>query len=129
MKHEGPRNISLGSIAGYKFPITAISSILHRVTGLLMVVLLPFLLWGFDLSVRGGDSFYYVQYLLLHTPWSFVAWLFLSAISYHVFAGIRHLIMDLGMGEEMTVARITSSFVLILGVLAAIFWGVWLWLM
>ncbi|GGG02350.1 MULTISPECIES: succinate dehydrogenase, cytochrome b556 subunit [Cysteiniphilum] len=129
MKHQGPRNIGLGSIKSYSFPITAISSIIHRITGVLMVVLLPFLIWGFSLSMRCGGDFYYVQDLLIHSPWSIVAWIFISAVSYHVIAGIRHLIMDLGFGEEMCVARASSIAVLVLGVLVTIFWGLWLWVM
>ncbi|WP_119328693.1 succinate dehydrogenase, cytochrome b556 subunit [Cysteiniphilum halobium] len=129
MKHQGPRNIGLGSIKSYSFPITAISSIIHRITGVLMVVLLPFLLWGFSLSMRCGSDFYYVQNLLVHSAWSIVVWIFISAVSYHVIAGIRHLIMDLGFGEEMCVAQASSIVVLVLGVLVTIFWGLWLWVM
>ncbi|WP_116964061.1 succinate dehydrogenase, cytochrome b556 subunit [Fastidiosibacter lacustris] len=129
MKDQGPRNIGLGSIKSYSFPITAISSILHRITGVLMVVLLPFLLWAFSLSMRCGGDFYYVQNLLIHSPWSIVVWIFLSAVSYHVIAGIRHLIMDLGFGEEMCCAKVTSIMVLVLGSLVTILWGIWIWLM
>ena len=128
MKYEGPRNIGLSSISGYKFPITAISSILHRMTGVIMVLLLPFLLWAFSLSMHSEDSFIYIQYILTSTYWSVLSWVFMSAISYHVIAGIRHLIMDLGFGEEMAHAKITSLLVMALGLLISIFWGVWIWL-
>ena len=128
MKQQGPRNIGLGSIKSYSFPITAISSILHRLTGVFMVVLLPFVLWVFSLSMSCGGDFYYVQEVILHTPWSIAAWLMLSSISYHIIAGVRHLVMDLGFGEEMCCAKITSVIVLVLGLLVTIFWGVWIWL-
>jgi succinate dehydrogenase / fumarate reductase cytochrome b subunit len=129
MKNQGPRNIGLGSIKSYSFPITAISSIIHRITGGLMVILLPFLLWGFSLSMRCSEDFYYVQGLLIHSPWSVIVWIFLSAVSYHVIAGVRHLIMDLGFGEEMCAAKASSMAVLVLGVLVTIFWGLWIWVM
>ncbi|MFZ9034737.1 MAG: succinate dehydrogenase, cytochrome b556 subunit [Francisellaceae bacterium] len=129
MKNQGPRNIGLGSIAGYRFPVTAISSILHRITGVLMVVLLPFLLWGLSASLYCAESFSYVKMLMIHSPWSIMVWVFLSAVSYHVIAGIRHLIMDIGFGESMDTAKATSVIVLILGVLVTIFWGLWIWVM
>lgn len=129
MKNQGPRNIGLLSIKSYSFPITAMSSIIHRITGVLMVLLLPFLLWGFSLSIHCSDDFYYVQDLLIHTAWSVLAWVLISAMSYHVIAGIRHLIMDLGFGEEMCTAKASSIIVLVLGVLVTIFWGLWIWVM
>lgn len=129
VKHQGPRNIDLKSLAGYRFPITAISSILHRITGVLMVVLLPFLLWAFGLSMDCGESFYAIQALLTHFPWSILVWIFLSAVSYHLIAGIRHLIMDIGFGETMVAAKTSAILVLALAVMASIFWGLWLWLM
>ncbi|MBK2008481.1 succinate dehydrogenase, cytochrome b556 subunit, partial [Francisella orientalis] len=55
-------------------------------------------------------------------------WLFLSSITYHVYAGVRHMIMDMGFGESMKAAKITSLLVIILGVLSAILWGCYLWL-
>lgn len=129
MKNQGPLNIGLSSIKSYSFPITAISSIIHRITGVLMVVFLPFLLWGFSLSMVCEAYFYYLQNLLIHSPWSIVAWVFISASSYHIIAGIRHLIMDFGFFEEMCSAKISSIAVLVLGVFVTIFWGLWIWVM
>nr|WP_241692554.1 hypothetical protein [Francisella orientalis] len=54
--------------------------------------------------------------------------MFLSSITYHVYAGVRHMIMDMGFGESMKAAKITSLLVIILGVLSAILWGCYLWL-
>ena len=127
LKHQGPRNINLNSLRGYRFPVTAISSILHRITGVLMVALLPFLLWAFSVSMDCGESFYYIQALLMHSAWSILVWIFLSAISYHLIAGIRHLMMDFGFGEAMLMATASSILVLALAIMTAVFWGLWLW--
>jgi len=129
MHQEGPRNIGLSSIKSYKFPITAISSILHRMTGIMMVIALPFLLWAFAISLSGEASFNSVATLLSSTGVSFFAWLFLSMISYHIIAGVRHMIMDIGFGESMCAAKATSLLVMVLGALIAVFWGVWIWVM
>lgn len=101
---------------------------MHRVTGVLMVILLPFLLWAFSLSQGDSKNFFYVQMLLTNSAWSVLAWIFLSAVSYHLVAGIRHLIMDFGFGETMVTAKLSSVLILILSGITTIFWGLWLWL-
>ena len=129
MNDQGPRNIGLSSIIHYSFPVTAMISILHRITGALMVLLLPFLLWAFHASMCCPANFYATQNVLLHSPWSIVVWIFLSALSYHIIAGVRHLIMDFGFAEAMSAAKCSSFIVLLLGVLFSLFWGIWLWLL
>lgn len=127
MKQEGPRNIGLGSIRHYRFPITAISSILHRLSGVFLFILIPFLIWALDVSLRDPVAFDKIKACLTSGFIGFIVWLFLTGIAYHIFAGIRHLLMDLGKGESMCVAKATSTIVIVLGILAAIFWGIWLW--
>ena len=127
MKTDRPTNIDLGTIRHYRFPITAITSILHRLSGVYLFILIPFMVWALDVSLYNPEGFAQVKHVLTHGFVSFLVWIFLSAISYHFFAGIRHLIMDIGFGEHLGVARTTSIIVLVLGILAAIFWGIWLW--
>jgi succinate dehydrogenase / fumarate reductase cytochrome b subunit len=128
MKQNRPTNIGLGSIVGYKFPITAISSILHRITGILMLIGLPFLIWAFDASLSSQEGFKCVKSYLTGSV-SFLTWGYLSVFSYHVIAGIRHLLMDIGIGEEMNVAKTTSYITIGLSIVAAVWWGIWLWLL
>lgn len=127
MKNKGPSNIGLGSLRNYKFPITAISSILHRLSGVFLFILIPFMLWVLDLSLHHSASFYHIKSILTSGVTSFIFWLGTTAISYHIFAGVRHLLMDVGFGESMYAAKISSVCVIVLGILAAIFWGVVLW--
>lgn len=129
MKDQRPKNIGLASIRSYSFPITAVSSIMHRITGVFMVISLPFLLWAFSLSMSAANGFYYMQNILTYSSWSIFAWLFLSAVSYHILAGIRHLIMDFGYAEEMYLAKGSAVIVLLLGILVTFFWGMWIWVM
>lgn len=122
------RNIDLMSIKSYRFPITAISSILHRITGVVLLLAIPFAVMGLHYSLAGPNGFADVKHVLTGTWVSFFFWGFLVAVTYHVYAGVRHMIMDMGFGETMKTAQITSVLVLVLGVLSAIFWGVFLWL-
>ncbi len=129
MKDQRPHNIGLGSIKSYRFPITAISSILHRITGLLILVIIPVYLIFFMMAFESPAQLEWVRHFLCDTLFSLITWLGLAAASYHVLAGVRHIIMDLGFCEQMGCAKATSILVLILGVIIAVFWGIWLWVM
>ena len=121
-------NIDLMSIKSYKFPITAISSILHRITGLVLLLATPFAVVMLYKALGGPVGYKNVCNLLIHTPVSFFFWFFLSSVTYHILAGFRHIAMDMGFGENMATAKSTSIAVLILGIILAIFWGGFLWL-
>ncbi|MED7819039.1 MULTISPECIES: succinate dehydrogenase, cytochrome b556 subunit [unclassified Francisella] len=121
-------NIDLMSIKSYNFPITAISSILHRISGVILIIAIPLAVVGMNYSLAGPTGYEDTVAVLTKSWVSIFFWLFLSAITYHVYAGIRHIIMDMGFGESMKVAKATSLVVIILGVLSAIFWGCYLWL-
>jgi len=127
MKNNRPTNIGLGSIKNYRFPITAISSILHRLSGVYLFILIPFIVWALDISLRSPEGFQCVKHFLTHGFFGVIVWLFLSAISYHLIAGIRHILMDIGIGESLCVAKATSTLVIILGIAVAIIWGIWIW--
>ncbi|AIT09469.1 succinate dehydrogenase [Candidatus Francisella endociliophora] len=121
-------NIDLMSIKSYNFPITAISSILHRISGVILIIAIPLAVIGMNYSLAGPAGYKQVVAFLTQGWFSFFFWLFLSSITYHVYAGVRHMIMDMGFGESMKVAKATSLIVIVLGVLSAILWGIYLWL-
>lgn len=127
MNNNRPTNIGLGSIKNYRFPITAISSILHRLSGLLLFILIPFLIWALDVSLATASGFNEVKHIMTSGFFGFVVWLFLSAISYHLIAGIRHILMDIGLGENLYVAKTTSWVVIGLSIAALVLWGIWIW--
>ena len=54
-------------------------------------------------------------------------WTILAAATYHVIAGIRHMIMDLGVGDTLKSGRITAAWVLIISVILIVIEGIWLW--
>jgi succinate dehydrogenase / fumarate reductase cytochrome b subunit len=119
-----PVNLDLTSL---KFPITAIVSILHRLSGIGIFLLLPFALYLLSLSLHSHSSYDYLQSILaLHTT-KFGLWLFLSSLAYHVIAGVRHIISDMGFAEEMKAAKLSAMIVLITAILAIIILGVWIW--
>ncbi|WP_196138033.1 succinate dehydrogenase, cytochrome b556 subunit [Aliikangiella sp. G2MR2-5] len=123
MNKNRPVNLNLGA---FKWPITAISSGLHRITGILLFLSIPFWLWALQESFT-ADGFVYVKGLLSGIIAKAIAWLLLSMLAYHIVAGVRHLLMDAGIGETLEGGRRGSYTVLVLGVLSAALIGVWLW--
>ena len=96
------RNINaVSDLPNYRLPIAGIVSILHRVSGLLMFVLLPFIIWMFDTSVTSEVSFdafrsVFIAGVGFVPGWFFklVALAIIWAYLHHWLAGIRHIRMD-----------------------------------
>src|SRR3989338_6672356 len=97
-----------------KFPPMAIVSILHRLSGVILFLLIPLMLHLLYHSLHSQTSFALVRQSLSE-PWmSFFVWMLISAAGFHLLAGIRHMTMDLGLGEDLKSAQITAYAVLFL---------------
>jgi succinate dehydrogenase / fumarate reductase cytochrome b subunit len=96
------RNINaFKDLPTYKLPVAGIVSILHRISGLIMFLLMPFILWMFDTSVSSEISFSRFKSAfnigMLGLPgflWKLVAMALIWAFLHHLIAGLRHLWMD-----------------------------------
>ena len=119
-----PVNLDLTTI---RFPLTAIASILHRISGVGLFVLAPLIIWFWSLSLRDASGFVSVSALIQSTGIKVLLWLFLAALFYHLVAGIKHLLMDWGYGEEIASANRATVVSLTIFVLLIVFAGVWLW--
>jgi len=98
-------NIHVLQIIRYRLPAAGVVSILHRVSGAMMFLLLPFILYLFDLSItseisfdylKGLTSHWFVKLLILAVSWGYL---------HHFCGGIRHLIMDSHIGLSKEEAR------------------------
>jgi len=124
VNQKRPVNLDLTTM---KFPAMAIASILHRLSGIALFLLMPFVLCVFSLSLKDEVSFFKAQQYLANPYAKLLFWLFAASLIYHLLAGIRHLIMDLGFGEEVKTSRLTAILVIGLSVILAIFLGIWIW--
>ena len=110
--HPAPRksirNIGIGDLRHYLLPVPGVLSILHRVSGLLMFLLLPVLLWLFELSLSSERSYalfvdisrnFLGRLVLLGLAW---------ALLHHLCAGVRFLLLDLHIGTDRAAARASS---------------------
>lgn len=109
------------------FPITALVSILHRLSGIGLYAGMAVLLWGLDVSLESEASFAELQTTLSNPLIKIVLLLTVAALIYHLVAGIRHLIMDFGVGEELKSGRLGAKLTLALATVAVVAAGVWLW--
>lgn len=105
----------------------AIVSILHRISGVLLFLLLPFALYLLHHSLASEKSFDQLHHLITMPTICFLLWVMLSTTGLHLLAGIRHMIMDCGWGEQLRTARITAYLILVLEVIVMIAAGGWLW--
>ena len=124
MQKPRPVNLNLFTI---RFPVTAISSILHRASGVILFFGILFFLYVLQRSLASAESFAALQ-ACLTGPWArFFTWVVLSALVFHIIAGIRHLSMDVGYGEEKTSGRVGAYLVIVLSVMVILALGVRLW--
>jgi len=119
-----PVNLDLATI---KFPVPAIASILHRITGVALFVGVGLLLWGLDLSLTSKESFESLKECLDGVFVKLVLWAILSGLIYHFIAGCKHLLMDMGFAETLEGGRFAAITVLVLSVVLILVTGVWLW--
>lgn len=92
-----------------------------------MFLLLPFALYFLDLSVKNAGTYARVQECLSQVSYKLLLWMFLAALTYHLLAGIRHMIMDLGFGESLECGRRSALWVIILAVIFTLLLGIWIW--
>lgn len=105
----------------------AIVSILHRISGVILFLLIPIILWGLSLSLSSPDDFDHLHQFLTNPIMKFMIWASLSAFLYHLVAGIRHLLMDLQIGTELKCGRLSAMLTLIISIVFIILAGIWLW--
>ncbi|BBB67053.1 succinate dehydrogenase cytochrome b-556 subunit [Undibacterium sp. YM2] len=104
---------------GYRLPLAGFVSILHRASGMLMFLLLPFILYLLDKSLTSEATFAELQAL---TSGVFVKLIILAlswAYLHHFCAGIRHLLMDLHYGLDKDSARQSAVSVLAISLVLA----------
>lgn len=121
---QRPVNLDLRTI---KLPITGVTSFLHRVSGIILFLGLGIMLYALSKSLDSEEGYAEVKACLTSPLAKFVAWGLLSALLYHLVAGVRHLIMDMGIGETLEGGRLGSKIVIVISVVMIVLAGVWIW--
>lgn len=116
-----PVNLDITTV---KMPFTAVLSILHRITGIIIFLAVPILIWLLDKSLTSPIGFIEVQNMLSGGFYRFAFFGILWAFAYHIMAGIKHLLMDIGHGETLEGAKVSSILLVVGNILVLIFLGV-----
>jgi succinate dehydrogenase / fumarate reductase cytochrome b subunit len=124
MRKPRPKYLNLVKI---RLPLPGIISIMHRVSGAALFLLIPFLLYVFQMSLESERGFAAIRGALT-TPLAKVALiLVLWGFLHHFCAGIRYLVLDLDIGTDLPAARASSAAVLAVSILLTLVCGVLLW--
>ncbi|MEQ9886842.1 succinate dehydrogenase cytochrome b556 subunit [Pectobacterium zantedeschiae] len=125
VKKQRPVNLELQTI---QFPVTAIASILHRVSGVITFVAVGILLWLLGTSLSSEEGFLRAAEIMDSFIVKFIVWGILVALAYHIVGGIRHLLMDFGyIEEELAAGKRSANISFIITVVLSILAGVLVW--
>jgi succinate dehydrogenase / fumarate reductase cytochrome b subunit len=124
VKKQRPVNLDLTTI---KMHPAANASILHRISGVIMVFAIGILLFTLSTSLSSAEGFAQIQGYLDGIFFKFIMFGCLSALTFHVLAGVRHLLMDLGHFEELASGNVTAKVIMIIWLAVSVVIGVWLW--
>jgi succinate dehydrogenase / fumarate reductase cytochrome b subunit len=109
-----------------RFPVGAVTSIAHRISGVLMVASLPLLIYLLDISLQSPAGFDraadFLQTGWLRAGSVIMAW----SLFHHLLSGIRFLCIDTGYGVSLSQARRSAWLVNITGLLLTLAWLWWI---
>lgn len=103
-----------------KLPIGGITSIIHRATGVFMIVSIPYLIFLLDLSLSGPDGFARASAALHSILGMVFVFLLMWCVAHHLLAGIRYLLIDVDLGVEKRPARQSALAVTVAGPILAL---------
>ena len=108
-------------------PVTAMASITHRITGIVVFGGTAFLLYLLDLALDSEAGFARAGAIIETGAGKLALWITLAALAYHFIAGIRHLLLDFHIGDSLVGARRSAWTTFAASLLAAVGIGIWLW--
>lgn len=124
MNDKRPRNLDFTTL---RLPLPAITSILHRISGVFIFAGVAVLLWLFSESLVSAEGFARVTMWLGQIPIKLLIWAVLAGLLYHFIAGVKHLLMDIGIGETFAGGLLGAKLVIAISAVTILLTGAWLW--
>ncbi|ATF10390.1 succinate dehydrogenase cytochrome b556 subunit [Candidatus Enterovibrio altilux] len=121
---QRPVNLDLHTI---RFPITAIASITHRVSGVITLISVAILLWILSLSLSSPSGFESAANFIDGFFAKFILWGILTALAYHIVGGIRHILMDMKCFETLEAGTLSAQVTFSVTLLLSVFAGILVW--
>jgi len=109
-------------------PLPAITSILHRISGIALFFGAIFMMYALGLSLESEAGFQETAAMFEEGFFArLIAWLLLSALIYHSVVGVKHLFMDAGHFEELESGLFAAKAALAIAGVLIILAGIWIW--
>lgn len=125
MNSKRPVNLDLTTI---QFPLPALTSIAHRISGVILFVGLIFAFWALDKSLSSPEGFIAVRDTLANNLLAkLIAWGLLSSLAFHFVAGVTHMLMDAGYGVTLEGGTKKAQITVVASAVLIILAGVWVW--
>ena len=115
------------SLTDFRWPVTAIASIVHRMTGMLLFLGIGYLLWLLSLALSSESGFDQTTQTLAAPFAKLVLWGVLVNLIYHILAGVKHMFLDFHIGDSFEAASMSAYVVFGLTMVVAAVAGVWIW--
>ena len=110
LKQKRPVFLNLWQI---RFPVTAVMSIMHRLTGVLLFIAIPFFIYALQISLESEVGFQaiaeYFDSFIIKSGIILLVW----SLLHHLLAGVRYLLLDVDLGIERQQAKLTAWIVII----------------
>jgi succinate dehydrogenase / fumarate reductase cytochrome b subunit len=119
-----PKYLNLFQI---RLPVPGLVSILHRISGAALFLLIPFALYALEASLESPERHRAIASFLGHPLAKLVLIGLVWAYLHHLFAGIRHLALDLDYGTALGPARASAKAVLAVSLALTALAAVWIW--
>jgi succinate dehydrogenase / fumarate reductase cytochrome b subunit len=125
MADNRPKNLDLTTI---KLPVMGLTSILHRISAVIiwaaMIFLLPVLYISLE-SIKGFDSI--TTLINENVLVQLFLWGFLTALGYYIVGGLKHIIQEFGYFETLNGGAFIAKLAIGLGICLSLLSGFWIW--
>jgi succinate dehydrogenase / fumarate reductase cytochrome b subunit len=109
----------------FAWPLAAITSIMHRIAGVVLFVGIAFGLYALDMSLSSAAGFDALKGMLNSPVGMLVNWGILSALAYHFVAGIKHLLLDMEFADTLEGSKLAAQATLFISAVLISLAGVW----
>ena len=124
-KQKRPKFLNLLRI---HLPVTGVNSFAHRVSGAMLFLAIPILIYCFNLSIRDTASFEELRELITTPIFKLICTLLAWAFGHHLLAGIRFLLAEIDIATSLPAAKLFAWIINILGVIIFLAIGFMIWL-
>ncbi len=122
-KDPRPINVGILDLLVFGWPLPSLTSIMHRISGVVLFIGVGFALYGLEISLASESGFADLQAMLASPIGKFITWGLVSALAYHLVAGTKHLLMDLGIGETLEGGRRGAKLVIFVSIILILLSG------